>query len=43
LRSKKKLFSGGSWFASPALAGLISVGVFVLIRKFILEKVKIFL
>ncbi len=42
MKIKKKFFSGGSWFASPALAGLISVVVFVLIRKFILEKVKIF-
>ncbi|CAF3403740.1 unnamed protein product [Rotaria sp. Silwood1] len=29
---------GGSWFASPALAGFISVVVFMLIRKFILER-----
>ena len=29
----------GSWFASPALAGIISIGVFILIRKFILDKV----
>ncbi|CAF0835241.1 unnamed protein product [Rotaria sordida] len=28
---------GGSWFASPALAGIISIAVFVLIRKFILQ------
>ncbi|CAF0825488.1 unnamed protein product [Adineta ricciae] len=29
---------GGSWFASPALAGIISIGVFIVIRKFILEQ-----
>lgn len=29
----------GSWFASPALAGIISVAVFIVIRKFILEHV----
>ncbi|CAF2816580.1 unnamed protein product [Rotaria sp. Silwood2] len=28
---------GGSWFASPALAGIISIAVFMFIRKFILE------
>ncbi|CAF3474902.1 unnamed protein product [Rotaria socialis] len=29
---------GASWFVSPALAGIISVVFFILIRKFILEK-----
>jgi len=29
---------GGSWFISPVLAGIISIGVFYVIRKFILEK-----
>ncbi|CAM4785479.1 unnamed protein product [Rotaria magnacalcarata] len=28
---------GGSWFVSPALAGIISIAVFMLIQKFILE------
>ncbi|CAF0754166.1 unnamed protein product [Adineta steineri] len=28
----------GSWFISPALAGIISVGIFLVIKKFILEK-----
>ncbi|CAF3355573.1 unnamed protein product [Rotaria socialis] len=28
---------GASWFVSPALAGIISIAVFMLIRKFILE------
>jgi phosphate/sulfate permease len=41
LISKRNYFSAGSWFASPALAGIISVAVFIFIRKFILEKVKI--
>ena len=30
---------GASWFVSPALAGIISLAVFFLIRKFILESV----
>lgn len=29
---------GGSWFASPALAGIISVAVFIIIKKFILQQ-----
>lgn len=33
---------GASWFASPALAGIISVAVFFLIKKFILQQVRIF-
>ena len=31
----------GSWFASPALAGIISIAVFWVIRRFILEQVNI--
>ena len=34
---------GGSWFASPALAGIISVAVFMIIKKFILQQVNIFI
>ena len=30
---------GGSWFASPILAGIISIGIFIVIRRFILEQV----
>lgn len=29
---------GGSWFISPALAGTISIGFFIIIRKLILER-----
>ncbi|CAF1062649.1 unnamed protein product [Rotaria sordida] len=29
---------GGSWFVSPVLAGIMSITVFIIIRKFILEQ-----
>jgi len=42
-KKKTNLFSlGGSWFISPALAGGISIGFFIIIRILILERVILF-